>query len=144
MQPVHLLGAATWVQSPECLTFFFCIFLVFFSSKQDLFFKYSWNNFLHFQVELCVAAILNHPSTEERPIPGLQNHDGKPAVADPEAEGQVQCQQEGQGEGQGEAVETGRTTDPQTSIHNALVAHVRSLLVHKSPKQGGHLLWLRF
>uniref|UniRef100_A0A8C4IPL3 Protein phosphatase 6 regulatory subunit 2 n=1 Tax=Dicentrarchus labrax TaxID=13489 RepID=A0A8C4IPL3_DICLA len=46
----------------------------------DLFFKYSWNNFLHFQVELCVAAILNHPSSEER--------------------------------------------DPQTSIHNALVAHL--------------------
>uniref|UniRef100_A0AAQ5X4H8 Protein phosphatase 6, regulatory subunit 2a n=1 Tax=Amphiprion ocellaris TaxID=80972 RepID=A0AAQ5X4H8_AMPOC len=45
---------------------------------QDLFFKYSWNNFLHFQVELCVAAILNHPSSEERPSPGLQNHDGKP------------------------------------------------------------------
>uniref|UniRef100_A0AAQ6AKY1 Protein phosphatase 6, regulatory subunit 2a n=1 Tax=Amphiprion ocellaris TaxID=80972 RepID=A0AAQ6AKY1_AMPOC len=44
----------------------------------DLFFKYSWNNFLHFQVELCVAAILNHPSSEERPSPGLQNHDGKP------------------------------------------------------------------
>uniref|UniRef100_A0A665UJJ4 Serine/threonine-protein phosphatase 6 regulatory subunit 2-like n=1 Tax=Echeneis naucrates TaxID=173247 RepID=A0A665UJJ4_ECHNA len=33
----------------------------------DLFFKYSWNNFLHFQVELCVVAILNHPSSEERP-----------------------------------------------------------------------------
>uniref|UniRef100_A0A669CW87 Protein phosphatase 6, regulatory subunit 2a n=1 Tax=Oreochromis niloticus TaxID=8128 RepID=A0A669CW87_ORENI len=32
----------------------------------DLFFKYSWNNFLHFQVELCVASILNHPSSEER------------------------------------------------------------------------------
>uniref|UniRef100_A0A8C1K072 Protein phosphatase 6, regulatory subunit 2a n=1 Tax=Cyprinus carpio TaxID=7962 RepID=A0A8C1K072_CYPCA len=26
----------------------------------DLFFKYSWNNFLHLQVELCVASILNH------------------------------------------------------------------------------------
>uniref|UniRef100_A0A8C8I8T3 Protein phosphatase 6, regulatory subunit 2b n=1 Tax=Oncorhynchus tshawytscha TaxID=74940 RepID=A0A8C8I8T3_ONCTS len=26
---------------------------------QDLFFKYTWNNFLHFQVELCVAAILS-------------------------------------------------------------------------------------
>uniref|UniRef100_A0A665UJ75 Serine/threonine-protein phosphatase 6 regulatory subunit 2-like n=1 Tax=Echeneis naucrates TaxID=173247 RepID=A0A665UJ75_ECHNA len=35
----------------------------------DLFFKYSWNNFLHFQVELCVVAILNHPSSEERPSP---------------------------------------------------------------------------
>uniref|UniRef100_A0A8C5G9N5 Protein phosphatase 6, regulatory subunit 2a n=1 Tax=Gouania willdenowi TaxID=441366 RepID=A0A8C5G9N5_GOUWI len=31
----------------------------------DLFFKYTWNNFLHFQVELCVASILNHPSSEE-------------------------------------------------------------------------------
>lgn len=79
-------------------------------SEKDLFFKYSWNNFLHFQVELCVAAILNHPSSEERPSPGLQNHDGKPAASNPEA--------------QGEAVETGRTSDPQTSIHNALVAHV--------------------
>uniref|UniRef100_A0A4W6E8K1 Protein phosphatase 6, regulatory subunit 2a n=1 Tax=Lates calcarifer TaxID=8187 RepID=A0A4W6E8K1_LATCA len=78
--------------------------------EQDLFFKYSWNNFLHFQVELCVAAILNHPSSEERPSPGLQNHDGKPAASNPEA--------------QGEAVETGRTIDPQTSIHNALVAHL--------------------
>ncbi|XP_066523851.1 serine/threonine-protein phosphatase 6 regulatory subunit 2a isoform X2 [Hoplias malabaricus] len=36
----------------------------------DLFFKYTWNNFLHFQVELCVASILNH-STHT----GLQNHD---------------------------------------------------------------------
>ncbi|XP_075455366.1 serine/threonine-protein phosphatase 6 regulatory subunit 2 [Ascaphus truei] len=26
----------------------------------DLFFRYTWNNFLHFQVELCVAAILSH------------------------------------------------------------------------------------
>uniref|UniRef100_A0A8C5A6Z4 Serine/threonine-protein phosphatase 6 regulatory subunit 2-like n=1 Tax=Gadus morhua TaxID=8049 RepID=A0A8C5A6Z4_GADMO len=33
----------------------------------DLFFKYSWNNFLHFQVELCVASVLNHPSGEDRP-----------------------------------------------------------------------------
>uniref|UniRef100_A0A8C5EV71 Protein phosphatase 6, regulatory subunit 2a n=1 Tax=Gouania willdenowi TaxID=441366 RepID=A0A8C5EV71_GOUWI len=32
----------------------------------DLFFKYTWNNFLHFQVELCVASILNHPSSEEQ------------------------------------------------------------------------------
>uniref|UniRef100_A0A8C4IL97 Protein phosphatase 6 regulatory subunit 2 n=1 Tax=Dicentrarchus labrax TaxID=13489 RepID=A0A8C4IL97_DICLA len=83
-----------------------CVFLI------DLFFKYSWNNFLHFQVELCVAAILNHPSSEERPSPGLQNHDGKPAASNPEGEGEV------------EVVETGRTSDPQTSIHNALVAHL--------------------
>lgn len=33
-----------------------CLFFFFFF--QDLFFKYTWNNFLHLQVELCVAAIL--------------------------------------------------------------------------------------
>uniref|UniRef100_A0A8C8RLW0 Protein phosphatase 6 regulatory subunit 2 n=1 Tax=Pelusios castaneus TaxID=367368 RepID=A0A8C8RLW0_9SAUR len=30
----------------------------------DLFFKYTWNNFLHFQVELCIAAILSHSVQE--------------------------------------------------------------------------------
>uniref|UniRef100_A0A8C3AZY4 Protein phosphatase 6, regulatory subunit 2a n=1 Tax=Cyclopterus lumpus TaxID=8103 RepID=A0A8C3AZY4_CYCLU len=61
----------------------------------DLFFKYSWNNFLHLQVELCVAAILSHPSSDERPSPVLQNHDGQPVASSHEA--------------QEEAVETGRT-----------------------------------
>uniref|UniRef100_A0A2K5EA97 Serine/threonine-protein phosphatase 6 regulatory subunit 2 n=1 Tax=Aotus nancymaae TaxID=37293 RepID=A0A2K5EA97_AOTNA len=32
----------------------------------DLFFKYTWNNVLHFQVELCIAAILSHAAREER------------------------------------------------------------------------------
>ncbi|XP_034841888.1 serine/threonine-protein phosphatase 6 regulatory subunit 2 isoform X7 [Mirounga leonina] len=32
----------------------------------DLFFKYTWNNFLHFQVELCIAAILSHAAREDR------------------------------------------------------------------------------
>ncbi|XP_037371035.1 serine/threonine-protein phosphatase 6 regulatory subunit 2 [Talpa occidentalis] len=32
----------------------------------DLFFKYTWNNFLHFQVELCIAAILSHAPREDR------------------------------------------------------------------------------
>ena len=32
---------------------------------QDLFFKYSWNNFLHTQVEHCVSTILNNPPSEE-------------------------------------------------------------------------------
>uniref|UniRef100_A0A8C3B0M1 Protein phosphatase 6, regulatory subunit 2a n=1 Tax=Cyclopterus lumpus TaxID=8103 RepID=A0A8C3B0M1_CYCLU len=76
----------------------------------DLFFKYSWNNFLHLQVELCVAAILSHPSSDERPSPVLQNHDGQPVASSHEA--------------QEEAVETGRTSDPHASIHNALVAHL--------------------
>ncbi|XP_010175145.1 serine/threonine-protein phosphatase 6 regulatory subunit 2-like, partial [Antrostomus carolinensis] len=30
----------------------------------DLFFKYTWNNFLHFQVELSIAAILSHSVQE--------------------------------------------------------------------------------
>ncbi|XP_015270999.1 PREDICTED: serine/threonine-protein phosphatase 6 regulatory subunit 2 [Gekko japonicus] len=30
----------------------------------DLFFKYTWNNFLHFQVELCIAVILAHSANE--------------------------------------------------------------------------------
>uniref|UniRef100_A0A8C7IY80 Protein phosphatase 6 regulatory subunit 2 n=1 Tax=Oncorhynchus kisutch TaxID=8019 RepID=A0A8C7IY80_ONCKI len=54
----------------------------------DLFFKYSWNNFLHFQVELCVASILNHSVPEERPIPGLQNHEEK-LQAGPENQGEL-------------------------------------------------------
>ncbi|XP_069909226.1 serine/threonine-protein phosphatase 6 regulatory subunit 2 isoform X17 [Oryctolagus cuniculus] len=52
----------------------------------DLFFKYTWNNFLHFQVELCVAAILSHaaagaggPESKEEP----PRRDGN-AVRDPE------------------------------------------------------------
>uniref|UniRef100_A0A8C3AZ92 Protein phosphatase 6, regulatory subunit 2a n=1 Tax=Cyclopterus lumpus TaxID=8103 RepID=A0A8C3AZ92_CYCLU len=88
------------------------LFLFFFFKEQyfDLFFKYSWNNFLHLQVELCVAAILSHPSSDERPSPVLQNHDGQPVASSHEA--------------QEEAVETGRTSDPHASIHNALVAHL--------------------
>ncbi|KAL7402569.1 hypothetical protein ABVT39_016981 [Epinephelus coioides] len=37
----------------------------------DLFFKYTWNNFLHLQVELCVAAILRPCAHEMRLQPGL-------------------------------------------------------------------------
>uniref|UniRef100_A0A8C6NX31 Protein phosphatase 6, regulatory subunit 2a n=1 Tax=Nothobranchius furzeri TaxID=105023 RepID=A0A8C6NX31_NOTFU len=77
----------------------------------DLFFKYSWNNFLHFQVELCVAAILNHPSSEEQPGTGLQNHDERPAASDSEV------QQEGE-------EKTATSSNPLTSIHTALVAHL--------------------
>ncbi|NXD45983.1 PP6R2 phosphatase, partial [Copsychus sechellarum] len=38
----------------------------------DLFFKYTWNNFLHFQVELSIAAILSHSAHEGKPSPGEQ------------------------------------------------------------------------
>ncbi|XP_030282135.1 serine/threonine-protein phosphatase 6 regulatory subunit 2 isoform X2 [Sparus aurata] len=37
----------------------------------DLFFKYTWNNFLHLQVELCVAAILRPCAHEMRLQPGM-------------------------------------------------------------------------
>lgn len=39
-------------------------------SPQDLFVKYAWNNFLHFQVELCIAAILSHSAREDRAVAG--------------------------------------------------------------------------
>uniref|UniRef100_A0A4W5KFQ6 Protein phosphatase 6, regulatory subunit 2a n=1 Tax=Hucho hucho TaxID=62062 RepID=A0A4W5KFQ6_9TELE len=81
----------------------------------DLFFKYSWNNFLHFQVELCVASILNHSVPEERPIPGLQNHEEEKPPAGPE----------NQGEAGGEAGEPAKASDSEeTTLHNTLVAHL--------------------
>ncbi|MED6292658.1 hypothetical protein CHARACLAT_002674 [Characodon lateralis] len=41
----------------------------------DLFFKYNWNNFLHLQVELCVAAIVRPCAHEMRLQPGLASQD---------------------------------------------------------------------
>nr|XP_020469220.1 serine/threonine-protein phosphatase 6 regulatory subunit 2-like isoform X3 [Monopterus albus] len=41
----------------------------------DLFFKYTWNNFLHLQVELCVAAILRPCAHEIRLQPDLGSQD---------------------------------------------------------------------
>ncbi|CAB1435063.1 unnamed protein product [Pleuronectes platessa] len=41
----------------------------------DLFFKYTWNNFLHLQVELCVAAFLRPCAHEMRLQPGLGSQD---------------------------------------------------------------------
>ncbi|MEQ2241281.1 Serine/threonine-protein phosphatase 6 regulatory subunit 2, partial [Ilyodon furcidens] len=73
----------------------------------DLFFKYSWNNFLHLQVELCVAAILNHPSSEEQPSLDIQNHDGDPVASNSDREG-----------------EKSTNSDLKSSVFNALVAHL--------------------
>ncbi|KAL8222593.1 UNVERIFIED_CONTAM: Serine/threonine-protein phosphatase 6 regulatory subunit 2 [Gekko kuhli] len=43
----------------------------------DLFFKYTWNNFLHFQVELCIAVILAHSANEGHAAPGeTENKEG--------------------------------------------------------------------
>lgn len=47
------------------------LLFLFISEFQDLFFKYTWNNFLHLQVELCVAAILRPCAHEMRLQPGL-------------------------------------------------------------------------
>ncbi|KAJ3612401.1 hypothetical protein NHX12_020677 [Muraenolepis orangiensis] len=76
----------------------------------DLFFKYSWNNFLHFQVELCVASVLNHPSQEDRPALSLQNHSETPAASETPA--------------QEEAGAPAKPDDSEGSIHNTLVAHL--------------------
>eukprot|EP00069_Balaena_mysticetus_P017962 bmy_11148T0 len=52
----------------------------------DLFVKYSCNNFLHFQVELCMAAILSHSAREDRAV-ASGPEDGvepPPSIGDPE------------------------------------------------------------
>uniref|UniRef100_A0A673MGB1 Serine/threonine-protein phosphatase 6 regulatory subunit 2-like n=1 Tax=Sinocyclocheilus rhinocerous TaxID=307959 RepID=A0A673MGB1_9TELE len=78
----------------------------------DLFFKYTWNNFLHLQVELCVASILNHSAHADLQNPGLQNHEERPAT------------------GTGNQAEEGTpgqnsTSDPaNTPIQDALVANL--------------------
>ncbi|KAM3832640.1 serine/threonine-protein phosphatase 6 regulatory subunit 2 isoform 2-T2 [Vipera latastei] len=49
----------------------------------DLFFKYTWNNFLHFQVELCVTAILMHSVPGGRlPSESGEEAEGKAAAPD--------------------------------------------------------------
>ncbi|XP_027019843.1 serine/threonine-protein phosphatase 6 regulatory subunit 2a [Tachysurus fulvidraco] len=48
----------------------------------DLFFKYIWNNFLHFQVEMCVTLILNHSAHMGLHSSILQNHEEKPESDD--------------------------------------------------------------
>ncbi|XP_072528647.1 serine/threonine-protein phosphatase 6 regulatory subunit 2a isoform X2 [Salminus brasiliensis] len=78
----------------------------------DLFFKYTWNNFLHFQVELCVASILNHSAHTGLQTPTLQNHDEKP---DPGSDSQKEEGTSGQNS----------STDPAHSpIQDALVVNL--------------------
>nr|XP_058165034.1 serine/threonine-protein phosphatase 6 regulatory subunit 2 isoform X10 [Dasypus novemcinctus] len=54
----------------------------------DLFFKYAWNNFLHLQVELCIAAVLSPAAQEERAEAGEAASGGaktpQPAAGRPE------------------------------------------------------------
>uniref|UniRef100_A0AAR2J724 Protein phosphatase 6, regulatory subunit 2a n=1 Tax=Pygocentrus nattereri TaxID=42514 RepID=A0AAR2J724_PYGNA len=78
----------------------------------DLFFKYTWNNFLHFQVELCVASILNHSAHTGLQIPTLQNHDEK-AVQGSESQKE-----------EGTPGQDSNADPAHTPIHDALVVNL--------------------
>jgi len=83
---------------------------------QDLFFKYTWNNFLHLQVELCVAAILRPCAHEMRLQPdlGTQETPMLPQEASKET-----------ASAEPHATDLGSSQNPDSSAHNAMVAHVR-------------------
>ncbi|XP_028609555.1 serine/threonine-protein phosphatase 6 regulatory subunit 2 isoform X4 [Grammomys surdaster] len=74
----------------------------------DLFFKYTWNNFLHFQVELCIAAILSHAAPEEQ------------AEASGSSDGKVEPLQ-GSGDGNGKLETAPSITSPP---ENTMVTHL--------------------
>lgn len=76
----------------------------------DLFFAYTWNNFLHFQVELCVAAILSQPLSPEERATHQTNHGAQVAAPSPEPTE--------------EAPEADTATDSPASVHNTMVAHL--------------------
>ncbi|KAM6100994.1 serine/threonine-protein phosphatase 6 regulatory subunit 2 [Pterocles gutturalis] len=69
----------------------------------DLFFKYTWNNFLHFQVELSIAAILSHSVQE-----------GKTTTTNLESKEEVL-----NGNVASESVEA-----PETNTENIMVTHL--------------------
>ena len=109
--------------------------------KQGLFFKYTWNNFLHLQVELCVAAILRPCAHEMRLQPDLGSQETSllppPQEASKEKGGLAEAQ----------TSDLGTAQNPESSAHNTMVAHVSvSLSPSLSPSLPltGHLLltWL--
>uniref|UniRef100_A0A8C3KKE3 Protein phosphatase 6 regulatory subunit 2 n=1 Tax=Calidris pygmaea TaxID=425635 RepID=A0A8C3KKE3_9CHAR len=69
----------------------------------DLFFKYTWNNFLHFQVELSIAAILSHSVQE-----------GKTTTNDLESKEEVLNGN----------VATENSETPETTAENIMVTHL--------------------
>nr|XP_046249551.1 serine/threonine-protein phosphatase 6 regulatory subunit 2 [Scatophagus argus]XP_046249552.1 serine/threonine-protein phosphatase 6 regulatory subunit 2 [Scatophagus argus]XP_046249553.1 serine/threonine-protein phosphatase 6 regulatory subunit 2 [Scatophagus argus] len=71
----------------------------------DLFFKYTWNNFLHLQVELCVAAIVRPCAHEMRLQPGLGAQEKFKAHQDPSQENTL-------------------TETDENSAHNLMVTHL--------------------
>uniref|UniRef100_A0A8C2WPG1 Protein phosphatase 6 regulatory subunit 2 n=1 Tax=Cyclopterus lumpus TaxID=8103 RepID=A0A8C2WPG1_CYCLU len=78
----------------------------------DLFFKYTWNNFLHLQVELCVAAILRPCAHEMRLQPGLGSQEKSSPHPDPSQDQTL--------------IETPSepSATPENSAHNLMVTHV--------------------
>ncbi|XP_042266621.1 serine/threonine-protein phosphatase 6 regulatory subunit 2 isoform X3 [Thunnus albacares] len=79
----------------------------------DLFFKYTWNNFLHLQVELCVAAILRPCAHEMRLQPGLGSQEKFKPLQDALQE---------QALAETQTSETPVTTE--NSAHNLMVTHL--------------------
>ncbi|XP_046889669.1 serine/threonine-protein phosphatase 6 regulatory subunit 2 isoform X1 [Hypomesus transpacificus] len=78
----------------------------------DLFFKFTWNNFLHFQVELCVAGVLCHSAQEGRPQPGPGPQEIPGLVKEPQQE---------------QAPPSPKPPEPSVApdvSHNTLVAHL--------------------
>uniref|UniRef100_A0A8B9PV61 Protein phosphatase 6 regulatory subunit 2 n=1 Tax=Apteryx owenii TaxID=8824 RepID=A0A8B9PV61_APTOW len=86
----------------------------------DLFFKYTWNNFLHFQVELSIAAILSHSVQE-----------GKTTTNDLEGKEEVL-----NGNVATESLET-----PENNTENIMVTHVSLVMAEGGMRRGnmGHL-----
>ncbi|XP_017261644.1 serine/threonine-protein phosphatase 6 regulatory subunit 2 isoform X1 [Kryptolebias marmoratus] len=79
----------------------------------NLFFKYTWNNFLHLQVELCVAAIVRPCVHEMRLQPGF----GSQKQAKPQ-------QDAPQEEISSEAPTSEPSDTSENSAHNLLVTHL--------------------
>lgn len=80
---------------------------------QDLFFEYTWNNFLHLQVELCVAAILRPCAHEMRLQPGMGSQEKFKPLQDASQEQSLTEMQ---------TSETPITSE--NSAHNLMVTHV--------------------
>lgn len=76
----------------------------------DLFFKYTWNNFLHLQVELCVAAILRPCAHEMRlqPVPSSQDQTAQSSKEAPQEMSDIKT----------------ASDQPQNSAHNLLMSHL--------------------
>lgn len=83
------------------------------SPFQNLFFKYIWNNFLHLQVELCVAAIVRPCVHEMRLQPGFGSQEIPKTPQDASQE-----------ENASEAPTLEPSDTSENSAHNLLVTHV--------------------